>query len=245
VNLKLSKTNIIYWILEGEGEPFSFKDLRAEEILSPHELACLKKMRFEKRRNEYLFGRYTAKRMLTSNGLNWSGEDFWSLEILNEPDGAPYLEQPNKGGSLSITHRGNFAASALFAGEDRQIGIDLEIIEPRDWSFVEDFFTEIEVASVKRLAEPYRSVWVTTMWSAKEAVLKAWRKGLRIDTRDIEIKPITEENFISLADDWVQINAEIRNSRYPACWLFGRVFGDYVLPWPYPPHPQAPQPIPI
>jgi 4'-phosphopantetheinyl transferase len=237
--------NVIYWILEGEGKPFSFKDLRAEEILSAHELVRWKEMRFEKRRNEFLFGRYTTKKMLSCEGLPGAGEKFASLSILNEPEGAPYLDQPASGGSLSISHRGGLAASAYLGGEDRHVGIDLEVIEQRDWSFVEDFFTEGEVESVKRMAEPYRSIWVTLMWSAKEAVLKTWRKGLRLDTRELEIQHLSQDVIASLDDQWMLIQIQAREDHYPSCWLYAMVFGEYVLTLAYTKLPGDNQKAPI
>jgi phosphopantetheine--protein transferase-like protein len=188
-------------------------------------------MRFEKRQIEFLFGRLTAKTLLTAEGLPNSGEPYRSLAILNEPDGAPFLEKGR--GSLSISHREDFASSAYYPGVDRQIGIDLEVIEKREWSFVEDFFTPAEVGSARDLTEPDQSVWVTLMWSAKEAVLKAWRKGLRLDTRTIEIKLITDFDSEAWNKDWVLMQVKVRDDQFPACWLFGRVFNGYVLTMAY------------
>ena len=225
--------NNVYWILEGEEERFLFKDLPAEEILSPDELARWHKMRFEKRRDEFLFGRHTTKKLLTCEGLPWAGEKYPSLPIVNEPEGAPYLDQPEIRGCLSISHRGGLAASAYLQAEDRQVGIDLEVIEPRDWSFVEDFFTVDEAASARRLVEPYRSNWVTLMWSAKEAVLKVWRKGLRLDTREIEILPLSQEKITTLDNQWNLIQMHARDDRNADCWLYGRVLGEYVLTLAY------------
>ena len=64
-----------------------------------------------------------------------------------------------------------------------QLGCDLELIEPRDASFVAGYFTgeEEELISCS-LAEDQPSL-VTLLWSAKESTLKALREGLRLDTR--------------------------------------------------------------
>ena len=50
-----------------------------------------------------------------------------------------------------------------------------------------DFFTAGEAARVWACPEPTRDTLVAVLWSAKEAVLKALREGLRMDTRRVEI----------------------------------------------------------
>ena len=219
----------VYWILEGEREAISFKDLQPDEILGPQELDRWREMRFQKRKDEFLFGRYTAKRLLTAGIFPWAHQEFRSFDILNETEGAPYLNKLENQGSISISHRAGLAAAACYFGSDHQIGIDLELIETRDRSFIEDFFTENEARSAQCLSEPERSIWVTLMWSAKEAVLKAWRKGLRIDTRTIEIQPIPKEEIHLLKKDWIEIQTKVEDTTFPPCTLFGRVLGDRVL----------------
>lgn len=221
----------IYWILEGA--PISFKDLRAEEILSPQELGRWKAMRFEKRRDEFLLGRYTAKRLLASPQLPWANASFQSLEILNESDGAPYLNDPAIQGSLSISHRVGTAAAAYSLNKDHQVGIDLELIERRAWSFVEDFFTPEEARFARSLPEHTREIAVTLIWSAKEAILKAWRKGLRLDTRIVEIQPLEQEEIDLLDCNWVRMRAEVQDSDLLPCEVFGRVLGDTLLTLAY------------
>lgn len=219
----------IEWILGGVSESSSSEDLRAEDILGPQELARWKAMRFEKRRADFLLGRYTAKRLLTSTGMPWEKADLSSLEILNEPEGAPYLGDPENQNSLSISHRAGTAAAAFCALDGAEVGIDLELIEPREWSFVEDFFSADEMAYVKDAPETVQPLLVTLVWSAKEAVLKAWRKGLRVDTRTIGIQPLSDEDIGSLAKEWVEIGTQVRGGSFPPCRLYGRVIEEMVL----------------
>ena len=214
----------IHWILEGGGESPSFKDLQVDQILGPRELARWEAMRFEKRRADFLLGRGTAKKLLTASGLPWEQDNFPSLEILNEPEGAPYLEASETRGSLSISHRAGVAVAAFCALGGAQVGI-----EPREWSFVEDFFSKDEMAYVKSAPGPVQSILVTLVWSAKESVLKAWRKGLRIDTRSIEIQPLMEDEIGSLAEKWVEIGTQVRDGSFPACLLYGRKIEGMIL----------------
>jgi phosphopantetheinyl transferase (holo-ACP synthase) len=67
------------------------------------------------------------------------------------------------------------------------VGADVEHVESRDPAFVHDFFTPNEGALVSNCPTLWRDTFVTILWSAKEAVLKAIRYGLRVDTRRVEI----------------------------------------------------------
>ncbi len=66
-------------------------------------------------------------------------------------------------------------------------GADLERIEPRSGALVRDFFSESEsTAWEARAPGRPRDTFATAIWSAKEAVLKALRLGLTVDTRGID-----------------------------------------------------------
>jgi 4'-phosphopantetheinyl transferase len=220
----------IFWILEGGDKAIlSLKDLVPEEILSIEELARWKAMRFEKRRSEFLLGRYTAKRLLRTLCPPGREVPFQSLEIGNEPEGAPYLKHPEHPGSLSLSHREGVAAAAYCPGAHCQVGIDLEYVEPREWSFVEDFFTDAEIHAVRNTSESKQPLLVTVLWSAKEAVLKAWRKGLRLDTRMVEIISPTEEELGSMAFGWIPLEMVSREPSFPRCQIFAGSLGKIVL----------------
>lgn len=103
------------------------------------------------------------------------------------------------------------------------LGVDMERIETRGWEFVDDFFTADEIAQVRQAAPPERDTVVTAIWSAKEAVLKALRLGLTVDTRRLSVTLETD----ALDGGWI---------RNPAGALAIRPF-DVVL---YGPLAQAP-----
>ena len=65
------------------------------------------------------------------------------------------------------------------------MGADIERIDPRPWRFVEDYFTEAEIACVHAVPVDLSPIVVTAIWSAKEAVLKALHLGLTVDTRHV------------------------------------------------------------
>ena len=65
------------------------------------------------------------------------------------------------------------------------MGVDLEQVEARHPSFVEEWFSEQESALLA--GDPYR---VTVAWSAKEAVLKALGQGMALNPREIQVLDI-------------------------------------------------------
>jgi hypothetical protein len=113
-----------------------------------------------------------------------------AITVGNDADGAPYLSVDGKGRlpvSLSISHRGARAFCALSFSPSLSVGADIERVEPRIPAFVSDFFTSHEAGRVWACAPGTRDLLVSVVWSAKEAVLKALRQGLRVDTRRVEI----------------------------------------------------------
>jgi 4'-phosphopantetheinyl transferase len=100
--------------------------------------------------------------------------------------------------SLSISHAADRAFCALV--EQRlgtapplrdvpSVGADIESVEPRSRRFVDDFFTVDEIELVSRAPEESFDLLATAVWSAKEAVLKALRLGLTVDTRRVSCLP--------------------------------------------------------
>lgn len=110
--------------------------------------------------------------------------------VLAAPSGAPEVHVGGRAAPyvLSITHSHGFAAAAL-APEGVRLGLDLERIEPRPSSFLEDWFTSSERAFVGASPAGEAALRATLVWSAKEAVMKALREGLRIAPRDVETVP--------------------------------------------------------
>jgi 4'-phosphopantetheinyl transferase len=166
--------------------------------LSPAERAVFARLTFAKRRREWLLGRWTAKRLLQFSQHLYPTPSLDAVTVGNDPDGAPYLSVNREGRlplSLSISHREERAFCALLlsplpASSDASsaaVGADVERIEPRAPAFVRDFFTPGEVRRVWACPPAMRDTMVTVLWSAKEAVLKALRQGLRVDTRSVEI----------------------------------------------------------
>ena len=155
--------------------------------LTPGEQARLGSFRFDKRRRDWLLGRWTAKTALLGiTGL--SHRDIARIEITSAPDGAPLpmLDGERCGAQLSLSHSNDRAFATVLQGVTA-LGCDIELVEPRSAAFIETYFTPSEVERVARVDPRYRDLLVTMIWSAKESTLKALRTGLRVDTRSVEV----------------------------------------------------------
>ena len=182
---------MIPWIFLRAGEYPSGSELfsLAPSFLSPAEIAYLGTLRFPRRREDWLAGRWAAKRLLAA--LQLGGEPFAPTEtaLLRSPSGAPVLHHRGRPlpHSLSLSHRAGGVLCACCPLPGVALGVDLEWVEDRHPAFYQDYFTPAEQAFAAEV-EPYApAVWFTLLWSAKEAVLKSLGLGLKVDPRRIEI----------------------------------------------------------
>ncbi|MCC7451379.1 MAG: 4'-phosphopantetheinyl transferase superfamily protein [Anaerolineae bacterium] len=172
------------------GEPIHWLIQRACDypagMLSADERAKLRTLKVDKRRADWLLGRWTIKRLLQSVISNRHGVmlPLDQLVVLNDPDGVPIAHvngYPDL--SISISHSNGHAFCAVVERRNARIGVDIERIEPRSDSFVTDYLTPDEFNQVSSAAD--QDTLITAIWSAKEAALKALHLGLSVDTRSL------------------------------------------------------------
>jgi len=173
-----------HWLEQTEADLPSHGDW-----LSADEAVLLSHLRFTKRRADWRLGRWTAKCAVAAC-LNLPGDPrpLREIEVRPAPSGAPQVFVRNRFAAvtISISHRAGVAVCAIVMG-GAQLGCDLELIEPRDGSFVADYFTSEEQELISRAPQADQPRLVTLLWSAKESTLKALRQGLRVDTRCVAV----------------------------------------------------------
>jgi 4'-phosphopantetheinyl transferase len=174
----------IYWLTQSLGNLPSETDW-----LHPSELELFSRFRFQKKKNDWLLGRWAAKLAIRI----FLKRDYPELEpdkiaILPIAGGAPEIYFGDKIFPLavSISHSNEIAFCAVGSWKS-VFGCDLEKIEPRSDAFIRDFFTENECSKYFNSNEAMRPLWANLIWSAKESALKAMKLGLSIDTRKLEI----------------------------------------------------------
>ena len=160
--------------------------------LTPFENARLARFSVPKRREDWLLGRFTAKRLVQKAAAVALGRTVApeSFEVAAESSGAPFVRHVSGERlplSITISHSRSNAFCALLAVPGAQIGADLEFVEPRSPGFVRDFFTPAEAAACEESPVVERALLANAIWSAKESVLKALGFGLTVDTRGVEI----------------------------------------------------------
>ena len=170
-------------------------DASLPEWLGPAERRHAGGLHVPKRRADWLRGRFAAKRLAARILREVAGEEIGldGFDIVAGPSGAPVVRLA-EGGTLpagvSISHSEGSAFCAAWgdAPGDLSAGVDLERIAPRSEGLVRDFFRPAEASAWETLAPgSARDAFATAVWSAKEAVLKALRLGLTVDTRSVEI----------------------------------------------------------
>ena len=164
--------------------------------LHPEERKFLDTLRFEKRRNDWLLGRWTAKQALLSffESQGIGGVAPPTIAILKGAKGAPevWLEEGLPSCSLSISHRAGHAISVVAPGIV-PIGCDLELIEPRSEAFLSDYFLECELAFLAGVAHGEKDLYANLIWCIKESVMKATGEGMGLHPRGVEAKVLDQE----------------------------------------------------
>ncbi len=161
------------------------------EWLAPAEARVYAGLGIEKRRKDWLLGRWTAKQAVSTlrrvHGLH-ALEDR-RIEVLAATDGAPAvrIDGVPVPWTLSISHSSGRSLCALVEARVG-LGCDLERIEPRSETFVVDYFTEAERQWMAASPAEDRPWLANLIWSAKESALKVSRTGLRADTRAVEVR---------------------------------------------------------
>jgi 4'-phosphopantetheinyl transferase len=175
----------IYWMLVNADQ----LPPDPRKVLSISEQAHFAGFRFPKRRDEWLLGRWAAKSLAASLPVCQS-IPIDRIQIANTAEGAPYYQVVDgltPADCLTISHSDRLAFCALCSAPGLHIGADLEKIDPRSGTFVQDYFTPTERELVNGCPVESRPLLVTLIWSAKEAMLKALGVGLRLDTRMVEV----------------------------------------------------------
>ncbi|MCL4868971.1 MAG: 4'-phosphopantetheinyl transferase superfamily protein [Anaerolineae bacterium] len=216
---------MIHWLMQSAAaHPDLAQGLPPAGLLSEVERDRLAQLTTEKRRRDWLCGRWTAKLLLQTLHREKTGHcvPLDCFSIVNNADGVPLITghwSLATGYALSLSHSHDHAFCAIVTRPQCPIGADLERIETRGDGFVEDYFTEAEKSRIlllpqdaSRRQDSLRSIYINATWSAKEAALKALHLGLSVDTRAVEclIEPFTEP-----PTDWTPFTVHGDDARLP------------------------------
>ena len=173
---------------------------RYREHLTDWELGYLENLKVPKRKSEFLSGRLAGKDAV-QDLLGELRDESTSLplpvpgiiEIRRTESGVPEISIDGDVPDIiiSISHSGTMALSATGNRKNfKGLGIDLEMVEPRDGSFLHVAFTPREISGIwlhwNKTRGPAEEI-ITRHWTIKEAVLKSIGSGLNLNLKEMEI----------------------------------------------------------
>jgi len=156
-------------------------DLSLGDILHPHEVGVYNRLAGYARA-DWLCGRVAVKRAyrdyVCKQNLALS-----AVEVANKRNGQPYICN-HADGYCSISHS---HGQGLAAVADHPIGVDIEKIRPHSRELVDYIVDQRELNVVARTIQGSTDQLVTTVWTIKEAVMKALGFGLAIAPKSVVI----------------------------------------------------------
>jgi phosphopantetheine--protein transferase-like protein len=164
-------------------------------LFSAEEISDLEGFKVPKRQDEWIVSRLLAKKFIKIV-LHDDQTSTADIRIKKEPSGQPYIWINGRGripGAYSLSHSNGQVFCGYTPDSGINFGLDLEKIENRKQEFIQDFFTQREMENSFNKSGSIIDEYVTLIWSAKEAFLKAIGKGLSLDTRKVEIAKIDGE----------------------------------------------------
>ena len=169
------------WKLDSNAHVWKFPAIRTGfSLLTPEEYIIAERFRLESDRNRFTIGRQ-ALRVLISKYLSVRPMD---IQIISEKGSKPFISSPSSDLRFNISHSGDWVLIAL-AHDD--LGIDVEKINP-EFDFVnmlEDHFSKDEQSYITAASDPVSAFYY--LWTRKEALIKAWGKGLQDYMKDVSV----------------------------------------------------------
>jgi acyl transferase domain-containing protein/phosphopantetheinyl transferase len=188
----------------------------ARELMMRRYLSAAERVEYEmnnpRAQRQWLLGRIAAKdavrRWLWAHGAG----PLFPVEIAigNDERGRPLVSGPfQQDLRVSIAHKPGIATAIVREGRD--VGIDVEAIEPRTDRFAELVLSDVEKAM---LPQGDSAEWLTRIWTGKEAAAKARGTGLNGRPRDFALSRVDAER-LRIGDSWIRSQRE----------------GDFIVSW--------------
>jgi phosphopantetheinyl transferase len=156
-------------------------------------------------RDDYLAGHVAAKDAVRVWCRRHDLGQILPVEVVigHDEGGRPLVAAPDDLDlRISIAHSHGHAVAAVRCG--REVGADLELIEPRGRRFADLVLTRAE-----KDLRPYLGddAWLTRLWTAKEAAAKARGTGLLGRPKDFEVDEI-EGDRLRIDGRWITTTTE-------------------------------------
>lgn len=189
--------------------PLEDKDL-CLALLDPSERARWDRLKSAKASDEFLAGRSFLRRVLGQ----LTERDPAHVRFDYNPMGRPELAvgMPRLGFNLSHSH----GLGLLGVAETERVGIDLEEIRPMAdlLGLARRYFAPAELAALELLAPPARLERFFSIWTSKEAFIKAHGAGVGYGLERVEI---------AMGNDGTPFFAQLAENDHPGDWSLIRL----------------------
>jgi 4'-phosphopantetheinyl transferase len=179
-NLSLPDRSVVVWQVS-LAVPGS-RVVELEQTLSPDEQARMLRYCFEHTRRAFAVSR-AALRMILARCCNVSAA---ALRFEYNEHGKPVLASPFHHLHFSLSHSGDAGLVALSA--DSPVGVDIERVRPvsESLALARRYFSGSEFELLRRAPDHDRDRVFLSLWTRKEASLKALGFGLSVDPAQVD-----------------------------------------------------------
>lgn len=190
VSFEDKETQYIAGISFANFKQFNENNFKPDTILCLEEINEFNRMRYEKRKRDFLMGRYCAKFALKEIVHDISIPD---ICIHNGFFKQPIIEYSiNINCDVSISHCECYGISIAFPNE-LMVGIDVEMIRERSMNTIKSQLTQTE----KKQIDLFQNTQLyTVMWTIKEALSKALKIGFTVPLNIYEIDKIRYDGLL-------------------------------------------------
>lgn len=197
-----SNTSFAIWKMEE-----SIDELRAQLQLNEQEEQFIQSIHHDKRKLHWLGARALLRAMLnTTQYIDCRVDDQGKLFLVD----LPY--------SISISHSFDYAAAIL--SDTHQVGIDIELINPKIEALAPKFLSPEEQSFID---DAHRTEHLYACWCAKEAIYKLHgKRGVSL-LKDIRLHP-----FAYQEKGKVEADLLVDGSSFVA---YFEKFGEYMVSW--------------
>jgi 4'-phosphopantetheinyl transferase len=180
----LGARDVRVWVLRAPEDASAEQARRCEKILSPEELARMRRFKFEADRRRYLFAHALVRQTLSRYAPE-TPPDRWHFET--NAYGRPHIAASGDGASgtslrFNLSHTAGMVVCAV--ARDRDVGVDVEHGRPARGDFVLEiaphYFAAAEVAALAAQPAATQRDWFFAFWTLKEAYIKARGLGLAL-----------------------------------------------------------------
>lgn len=212
--------------LRGQG-PEALAALR-ERYLTPAETEQAASLRAPRRRHEWLAGRLALKHAVSAHGRrHWdSAREPRAVEVRTVVGGIqagrPVVDAPVE---VGLTHSGDFALAVC---GPHAIGVDLEHDRPMPPTLARVLDLECDPRAPSPHARRLAAMPAALRWTCKEAVLKYYGFGLRVDAREVALTGwLPDGRFTWRPGGGLLRHAPTAETRRPTGWA-GAVHGHHL-----------------